>query len=380
MPDWTEIARSFPVNERYVWLNSCGIAPAPTVAAEAVARYAAALTEHGVYAPGFAPKPIKDDIQGALARLLECQPHEVALVRHTSEAMNLISHGLELEAGDDILLLEKEYPSNVYPWQHWSERGVELRQVPLASSPAAFFECFEKMVRPKTRVAALSAVHWCTGMRLPIDAIARLCEERNILLVLDLAQAAGHVRVDIRRWRCCAAFSAWKWLLGPLGLGVLVVPDQQLSLLRPVFKGTESVVNDEQYLPYKDELKPTAERYMYSTNPMLDWVYFRESLKLLERIGFEAIFSRLLELAAHLRAGLRRIGYDVPDYGADGESAIVVASKRGWSAKAAAGALFARGIIARERDGRLRLAPHVFLTFEQLDEVVDALSGDACLK
>src|SRR5690606_20019129 len=105
------------------------------------------------------------------------------------------------------------------------------------------------------------------------------------------------------------AFSAWKWLLGPVGLGMLYVSKDRLERLRPVFKGTESVAGGEGYLPYREALKPTADRFAYSSGSINDWVYFDASLAYLEGIGFERVRSRILELAGHLSDRLRDTGF-----------------------------------------------------------------------
>src|SRR5512138_1766937 len=118
MVDFEGVAQLFPVNERYVWLNCCGTTPAAAPMLDAVDSYLREYAEHGIYAPSFALPEVRGDIQRILADLLSVKPHEIALVKNTSEAMNLVSYGLGLEAGDEILLLEKEYPSNVYPWEH----------------------------------------------------------------------------------------------------------------------------------------------------------------------------------------------------------------------------------------------------------------------
>jgi selenocysteine lyase/cysteine desulfurase len=320
---------------------------------------------------------VRASIQRRLESLLGARPGEIALIHHTSEGMNLISHGLPLDAGDEILLLENEYPSNVYPWEHWSEKGVRLRAAPMADDPRAFLDGFRRSLGPRTRAVAMSAVHWCTGMPLPLDELGALCAERGAAFIVDGSQGAGLVDIDVKRAGIrYMAFSAWKWLLGPLGLGVLYVDADHLESLRPVFKGTESVPGDQDYLPYKHVWKPTADRFSLSTGSMTDWVYFDASLAYLESLGFARVRERIRALARRLADGLRDAGYRIhADAYPDAATGIVCAARPGQDAGAAVKALKSRGIIAAARLGRIRLSPHVYLSEAQIDAAVAALAS-----
>jgi selenocysteine lyase/cysteine desulfurase len=226
-------------------------------------------------------------------------------------------------------------------------------------------------------VATLSAVHWCTGLPLPLREAGGLCAERGVDLVVDGAQGVGLVDLDVK---ACGigymAFSAWKWLLGPVGLGVLYVSKDRLDRLKPVFKGTESVTGDEGYLPYRDTLKPTADRFAYSSGSINDWVYFDASLAYLEGIGFDRTRARILELAGYLSDRLRDVGFDVYSDRFEGaRTGIVSVSRPGFDAADAVRALKAKGVVAAERLGRLRLAPHVYISESQLDRAARELEA-----
>jgi selenocysteine lyase/cysteine desulfurase len=290
--------------------------------------------------------------------------------------MSFLSQGVELAPGDEILLLEHEYPSNVYPWQHWQDRGVKLGFIPLASTPAAWLDGFAARLSPRTRVVAMSAVHWCTGMPLPVAEVGRIAASRGIDFFVDGAQGVGLVDLDVRAAGITAmGFSAWKWLLGPLGLAAFYVRKDRLAQLRFPFKGTGSVVNDEVYLPYRDQLKAGVERYVLSTPNFNDWIYFSASLAFLDGLGMARVRARIHALADHLAAGLRRAGFRLTrDAFPELPTGIIAAEKPGHDSAKLVAQLRARGIVAAERLGRVRLAPHVFILEAQLDEVVKTLA------
>lgn len=374
--DWSAVHADFPINRRLIWLNNCGVAAMPGPVLASMETYLRALAAGGVLEVEH-PDLVHARVRQRLAALIGAEVDEVTLVHNTAEGLSFISHGLDLAAGDRIVLLENEYPSNVYPWQHWRARGVELAVAPLGRSPQEFLGRLRPLLTGPTRVIALSAVHWCTGMPLPLAEVGRLCAARGILLAVDGAQGVGMVPIDVRVAGIGAmAFSAWKWLLGPSGLGALYVRRDLLGRLPLPWKGTASVVNDEVYLPYRDTLKPGADRYVLSTGNFNDWVYFDASLAYLEKLGFERARARILELAAYLERGLRQLGFDLASDGFGGVgSGIVSALHPRLPTATAVAALAAQGIIGAERLGRLRLAPHVFILEEQLDRTVATLGA-----
>lgn len=375
--DWHSVYEAYPVNRQMIWLNNCGTTPAGTHIVQAVARFMEGYSQKGLLTETADYAEVRNRIKTILANLLNCHPQELALIHNTAEGMNFISHGLRLEPEDEIILLENEYPSNVYPWLHWKEKGIEIRTAPAGDSPEDFIEGLERMINSRTRLIAISAVHWCTGMPFPLEAAGRLCRDRGIDWVTDGAQGVGMVPVDVKKAGISyMAFPAWKWLMGPLGLGVLYISQEKLEQLRPVFIGTESVVRDEEYLPYKSELKPAADRFTFSTANFNDWVYFLASLEFLNSIGFEQIRARLLELSAHFRTKLGEAGFQVmsdrfPSY----PTGITVCEKTGTPSGEIMNRLKQHRIVAAERLGRIRFSPHIYNSPEQLEETVKAIEN-----
>jgi cysteine desulfurase/selenocysteine lyase len=373
--DWTSVHAEFPINEQLIWLNNCGISAMPGPVLAAMERHLRALAAGGVLG---VPSEVKVHaaVRAQIARIIGCDADEVVLCHNTNEAMLFVSHGLTLAAGDRVLLLEDEYPSNVYPWQHWQQQGVALDFAPLGRTPDEFLAGFEAQLTPRTRVVSLSAVHWCTGMPLPLPAVGRICAARGIDFVVDGAQGVGMVPLDVRAAGISAmGFSAWKWLLGPIGAGAFYVRRDVLPRLRFPWKGTGSVVNDDVHLPHRDTLKPGMDRYVLSTPNYNDWVNFEASLRYLLGLGMDAVRARIHGLAEYTARGLRAAGFQLTcDAFPTTPTGIIAAAKPGYDSAGLVEGLRARGIVAAERLGRVRLAPHVYLLEPQLDAVVAALT------
>lgn len=377
---WKTIQEAYPVNDNLIWLNNCGTTPAGNHIVKAVSDFITGYSQKGVLTETADYNAVRQGIKSILGKLMNCHAEELCIIHNTSEGMNFISHGFDLKPGHEIILLENEYPSNIYPWQHWAEKGVILKTVPACETPEKFLEELKSLVTENTRVMSLSLVHWCTGMPLPIEQAGAMCREKGIEFVVDGAQGVGMIDVDVKKLNIgYMAFSAWKWLMGPLGLGVLYISREKLETLKPVFVGTESVIKDEEYLPYKSDLKPNADRFTISTPGFTEWVYFQASLEFLNNIGFKKIQTRIFHLADYLEQRLRQIGFDVySDRFAGHKTGIVVCEKKEVSSSELVSKLNNEKIVCAERLGRIRFSPHIFISEHQIDTAVRTLS-QACI-
>ncbi|MCB1192637.1 MAG: aminotransferase class V-fold PLP-dependent enzyme [Leptospiraceae bacterium] len=377
MTDWKYYQNNYPVNQNLIWLNNCGTTPASTDTKNSIMRYLEGYAEKGVLSEVEKYPSVRKSIIRILSKLLNCEEEELGIIHNTSEGMNFISWGFNLKQNDEILLLENEYPSNVYPWNHWKEHGVKIDFIPQGLTPEEFFFNLKSKTTSHTKVISISAVHWCTGMPLPIEKIGDFCSQHSIDLVIDGAQGVGHVDIDVKKCKIpFMAFSAWKWLLGPIGLGVIYVNKEKLKTIKNAFLGQNSVVEADEYLPYKEEIRLGAERFEYSTVNFMDWVYFKSILETLDKIGFPTVMARIYDLANYLKSGLKSIGYEVlSDRFPENNTGIIACYKQGTNTQNTFQYLKNNGIVGALRLGNLRFAPHIYNSEEQLDKVVQMLKN-----
>jgi len=371
---WEKVYKDYPVNDNLIWLNNCGTTPSNLVIEKEMSRYFKAYSEAGIFSKEYSYTEIKSNIQSIIGKLINASPDDVAIVHNTAEGMNLVSYGLNFQKGDEFLVLENEYPSNIYPWEHLKEKGVILKTVATGSNPSEFLENFSKGICKNTKGASMTAVHWCTGMPFDLKEIGKICKEKDILLIVDGSQGVGHTPIDMSWGISVMAFSGWKWFLGPLGLGYLVIPKKIVKQLKPVFKGTDSVVDSQKYLPYHDQLLDTVERYMFSTVNFNDWIYAETSLKYLDDLGFENVMAKIKELGDHIKNQLRNIGFKLDcDSFDDFSGGIITGIHEEKNVTNLVRTLRVNNIIAAERLGKLRLAPHIYNSVEQIDKVIKIL-------
>jgi selenocysteine lyase/cysteine desulfurase len=384
--EWDKLYNQYPVNQERIWLNNAGTTPVGIQQIQSVQNYMEEYARHGIFSPNHSYAKIKTSILEILGRLMNVPVRNLALIHNTSEGMNFYSRGLQLKSKDKIYVLENEYPSNYYPWEYWLDKNVEIQSIPMQESREGYLLAIEGILRKdflsspgSERILSLSPVHWCTGIPLPMEEIANLCKETNSRLIIDGAQGVGHVPLYPARWGVdFLAGSAWKWLLGPLGLGILYISDNALERIDPVFKGTQSVPDSLDYLPYKKEIKTTADRYEFSTPSFLDWVYFESSLLGLEDVGFAKVQSRIYDLSNYLFQKCKESGIPTSWGDIDSSSSGILGIslsrfKTPRSAEIVCDELAKDNFVVVSRLGRLRVSPHIYNSKSQIDEFFERI-------
>jgi len=153
--------------------------------------------------------------------------------------MNAIAQGLRLGAGDRVLLTDQEHSGGLHCWQYLARHhGVELDVVAIPQDEyraTALVELIAKGIRSRTRVISISHVFSSTGLRMPVAEVSALARSRGLMCIVDGAQAAGAIRVNVRELGCHAyATSGHKWLLGPKGTGLLYIAKDAQTSIRPI--------------------------------------------------------------------------------------------------------------------------------------------------
>jgi cysteine desulfurase / selenocysteine lyase len=362
MSDFSELRKQFAVRDDLLWLNNCGVSLPPVACADEVKTYLDAYFTSGVLQSAKPFGEIKRNILGFFSKLLGGNPHEYAILANTAEGMTFVSQSLPLEAGEKILLVEREYPSNVYPFLQLKHHGIEIDFVSPGETNEEFVANIQKAISPRVRAMSLSAVDWITGRKFDLKTIGSLLKANNIWFLLDAAQGAGHVDIDVKTLGVDAmAFSCWKWLLGPLGSGGLFVSDDFMKKLSVHVAGTSSVKNDEVYLPHREDYKEGVDRFMLSTAPYMNWIHLEASLRFLDQVGFTNVQARLHELADKLSEILHRHGFTVLRDNFGAAKSAIVSCNRGDATvmQQMHAALGAAGVVCAYREGNLRFSPHL---------------------
>jgi len=217
---WDEVRQEFLIPPDRIYLNNGTLGPQPRVVVEAVEEYARAV------AATFPPAVDLPALQQALSATLGGDAEGFVLSRNTTEAMNVVANGLELEPGDEVVTTDHEHIGGLSPWELVTERRrarlvVATLPLPLPG-PDGLAEAVWSRVTSRTRVVSVSHVLFTNGALLPVEELGRRCRERGIVFVVDGAHPPGLFPVDVGAVGAdFYASSPHKWLLAPQGTGLL---------------------------------------------------------------------------------------------------------------------------------------------------------------
>jgi cysteine desulfurase/selenocysteine lyase len=368
--------REFPVARDRIFLAHAGVCPLSRRAAEAIAECARQGTLGDQEA--FMLHRL-DDARKLGARLLDCQPEEIALVGPTSLALSFVAAGLNFRRGDNVLIYHDDYPSNVYPWMALAARGVEVRLLNIRGLGVIRPMDVMGQVDENTKLVALASCHFISGYRLEHQAIGKFLRERGILFCLDAIQTLGAFPTTVEHVDFLAA-DAHKWLLGPCGAGIFYIRRALQEKLNPPIYGWHNVKNPNFVAQEKIEFKNDARKFEAGTHNLLGLVGLIASLELALEIGVENIAAELLRKRAWLVPALTAKSFTVLNADAKTENASSIVSfyQNGKDLTALNQKLSAAGVVASLRTNRagqnfIRLAPHFYNTDAELQRVLEWL-------
>jgi selenocysteine lyase/cysteine desulfurase len=313
------------------------------------------------------------------AKLLHCEPAEIALVGPTSLALSLVASGLRLRKGHNALVCFEDYPSNVYPWMAMSERGVQVRF--LNTRRPGMIRAVDVLgqVDEETKVVALASCHFVSGWRIEVDAIGKALHDRGILFCVDGIQTLGAFPTSAQHVDFLAA-DAHKWLLGPCGAGVLYVRRSVQDRINPPIYGWNNVSCPNFVAQEQLSLRTGSQKYEAGTHNLLGIVGLVAAMELIVELGVGNIAAELLRKRALLIPALQAKGCTVLQGDAPPEAAsgIVSFQRPGRDLPALHQKLLDAGVITSLRADRagqqyIRLSPHCYTTDAELQRALDLI-------
>lgn len=366
--------REFPLDPDLAYLNHAGVGPWPRRAQEAVARFALENIRQGSerYPEWLATE---QRLRERLARLIgAAAPEDIALAKNTSEALSVIGYGLDWQAGDTIVGIAQEFPSNRMVWESLAERGVGYRTLDLDAARDPEADLLALCDR-HTRLLAVSWIQYARGRRLDLARLGAACRARGILLCVDAIQGLGALPFSLADSQAdFVVADGHKWMLGPEGLALLYVRPELRERIRLHQFGwhmTEHRGDFERtdWSPARD-----ARRFECGSPNLLGTYALEASLSLLEEVGAagvqRALEARVEYLIERLdRAGLELLSPRDPAL----RAGIVTFRAPGADHAALYRELAARRVVCIPRGGGIRFSPHFYTPFAALDRAVETV-------
>lgn len=372
---WNAFQKQFAVPANKVMLNAANLCPSPWFINEMVTEMQKALGKDVSFQfrAQFAAK--RNQSLEKLAAYLGTGKDEVGIVRNTSEANSLLVSGIDLKAGDEVILWDQNHPSNMATWEQRARRvGFTVKKVSVPPQPQDELELlvpFANAITPKTRVIAFSHISNLTGIALPAKAICTLARSKNILTLLDGAQSFGALNLNLPELGCdFYSASTHKWLMGPFENGVLYVRRELLDRVWPATIGAG----------WKDGMKSTDEKLcVLGQRAEITTVALPEILDMHMAMGKDVVEARVRKLSTTLRDGIAdkitSAVFNSPK-APECNAGIVSVKFSGKSAGDLATKLYTDyGIAAAAVGDGLRLSPHIYNTTKDLEKVITSLTS-----
>lgn len=368
--------------KRKIFLSNCGVAQLHPSAAKEIIDFIKMHQQYGHYSVIEEYDAIMDDFKETFGQLLQTSAANIAAVKNSSEAISMVAEGYPFEEGDEVLSFVHEYPANHFPWKLQArKKGIRLKLVPnvpykgfdksfCGSWKLAHIKAF---ITPRTRIIALSHVQFTSGFAADLMALGALCKEHNIDLIVDAAQSLGSIPIDPAAMNIAAlAASGWKWLMGPVGVGIFYTAPAFRAKLDQVMIGAESMQQNPDYLDLSWNPHTTAKRFEYSTSPIslikgLTKVVKENHLKM----GVPLIHKRILNLQNIFLAHLENKDFKPLFFPKKHRSGIL--SLYHPRALECSELLNEQGITCSSKGGYLRVAPNFQNSEEDMRLLADAL-------
>lgn len=359
----------FPVTRELIYLNHAAVSPLCQRAAETMKSLADDACRFGslhydkwmeCYA----------GLRKAAAKLIGASSDEIAIVKNTSEGIATVALGLTWQPGDRVIAFKEEFPANYYPWLRLERLGVELNWF-------SIYDPVEKIAEaiPGARLLAVSYVNYLSGFRVDLQTLGQLCRRNGCFFFVDAIQGMGAFPLDVDA--CCVdalAADGHKWMLGPEGNGVLYVRREWLDAIEPVEFGWTNPANYADYSSRDMTLRSDAGRYECGTLNTIGCFGQQAALEFLLEVGVEGIGAAVNALAQQIENGVRAKGYQVmiertPATG----SGIVSFRHPSLGSHSVVSELKRQRISAASRQGWVRMAPHFYLSPDEIDVALHAL-------
>jgi len=246
---WARIQQAYTTSTQIINLNNGGVSPQPKVVQDAANRYYTYANEAPSYYMWRILDQGREPLRAKLAALAGVSPDELAINRNTTEAINTVIFGLDMKAGDEVVLTKYDYPNMINAWRQRERRdGIVLKwldfDIPMESN-AEVIQKFKEAISPKTKVFHIThMINW-TGHLMPAKELCSLARANNILSVVDGAHTFAHLDFKISDLGCdFFGTSLHKWLCAPFGTGMLYIRKEKIKDVWPLLASPEDQIDN----------------------------------------------------------------------------------------------------------------------------------------
>jgi kynureninase len=369
--NWTAWRDEFPILSRRTYLNSCSLGALSHRALARIATFHEDWHDCGASAWYETWLGRLAELRGRVAALIGARQAEIALAASTSAALSVLGSAFDYRVRNRVVLAELDFPTVAYQWL--VRPGVDVVRVPSDDGVSIDPDRMAAAIDDRTAIVSISHVFFTTGAIQQTEAIAAAARRHGACFIIDAYQGAGQVPIDVAALGADALVTGpLKWLLGGPGLAYLWVRDEWSRRLQPTTTGWFAARDPFAFDIHHFEFRDDARRFELGT-PSLPTVHSAlGGQEIIDEIGVAAIRARNSELTEHLLRGLAEHGFTVRGAARSQDRSALVMVQHHDPASAVQRLADAH-IIVDARPGYVRVSPHFYNTFEELDFFIDVL-------
>ncbi len=361
-------SKLFPVIDRHVWLNHAAISAWPAPVIQAAHDFVDDNQSHGAlnYEAWVATE---EQLRAQLAHFIQAPfADDISLLRNTSEALNIIAQGLSWASGDEVVFPANEFPSNLLPWEWLQKKGVIPKAIELSKQDPE--QSLINAITPKTRLVAASSVQFDTGLRLNLTRIGEACRKNNALFAVDVIQHLGALPLDVSTLPIdFVVCGSHKWLMAPEGMGFMWSRASARAQMEVALPGWRMYPDPFNFNRTDWTPPDTGRRFETGTVNMFGIHGLAAAISLLTELGTHSTGEALLDRTDYLVNALSqnpRIDMISP-IEREKRAGIVCFRAKDTNAECMVQALANKEIYVAKRGHNIRVSPHFYTPYEQID-------------
>jgi len=317
---------------------------------------------------------VLEEARRKCATLFRVSPEDLTFLSSATEGINVVCYGLDWQPGDNVVVADVEFPSDILPWTRLKHLGVEIRIVKHDQWSISEQDVIDQ-IDSRTRVVAMSQVSMYTGQHMDVAMLSKAIRKSGALFLLDATHAAGVVPVDATLADIVVS-SCYKWLLGTHGTAVFYWNRERLSSLEPPFIGWASVASSGGWqAPLEFTLHESADRFLPANPSYISIYLLNNALDQLFAAGEDRIQSHSLALTKYIRNGLSACNLEmmtpVEDHRRAGNLCFMASNVDQLRKRLADSGVLVWG--AYGMFGRVRISAHVHNNTDDADRLLNAM-------
>ena len=259
--DWEKVESQFTLANSRKHFNTSSIGPSPRIVQETTIASIKYINKYGIE-----DHKVVEKTRAKLAKFVNANPEQLAIIRNATEGMNIVARSLKLQQGDEVIITSEEHIGGSAPWMALqNEIGIKVKVIDILGKEEKILKLIKLSISNRTKVISISHITCTTGTVLPVKKIIEFCKKNQIQSVIDGTQALGQISLNLKSLQPNFFIaSCHKWFFGPKGTGILYMNQDFLNNTPPLFAGAYTDIKFDLKKGIYEYIKH-ASRYEYGT-------------------------------------------------------------------------------------------------------------------